>query len=294
MKRLFCMAAAVLLLTCALACEPTPPVTAKPEPTATVTFAPSAAPTETPTKEPTAAPTPTATTTPTMEPTPQPITAARLDAGEFDGFFDDALFVGDSMTRVFGNFIQAQRARNGACLGTAQFMGEVSMTVRIASTDDAVFTYRGKKTSLTAAITKRGVQKVFLMLGGNDIGHRDWDAVLADYGKMIDNIKTACRDVMIIVQGVHPGTKRFCENRQIDIAHWNRFNEALAAFCETNGVAFYSFAEELMDEQGYLRDAYASGDFHFSDEGNAIWLRAARIYAARQCEPDAALDLSEP
>ncbi len=255
---------------------------------------PTPVPTEEPTPEPTPVPTEEPTPEPTAEPTPEPITRARLDSGEFDSFFDGALFIGDSMTREFGNYVRAQRNRDEGFFGSAKFMGEVSMTVYQASSKDAVFSYRGGHVALTKGINLNEATKVFLMLGANDIYCRDWDTVRADYCRMIERIQADCPGVEIIVEGVNPGTKMFCDNRNLDIDHWNSFNDVLRGICAEYGLGFFTFARELMDENGYLRSEYAKGHLHLSDAGNEIWACAARIYAAQQMCPNAALDLTEP
>lgn len=294
MKRILCAAIAVLLFAGLFACRTEPAVEAFSEATA-VPAAPTAAPTTEPMPEPTAEPTPETeepepTEEPTPAPTPEPITRERLDMGEFDAFFDGTVFVGDSMTKEFGNYVRKQRELNGECLSTAQFMGMVSMTVRFASTTEPVFNYRGGKVSLTAGLNHYGAKKVFLMLGANDIGHRDWDKVRADYCTMIERIQKDCPEAEIIVQGINPGTRMFCKNRDLDIAHWNSFNEVLKGIAEEYGLGYYAFAEELMDEEGYLRPEFASGDLHLSASGNEIWLRAARAYAAQQMCPGAVIE----
>ena len=310
MRRMLCVIAAALLLCGSIACQTERASdafanqTALPAPTTeNVIKESNGAPTETPADAPTETPTvtteptdaPTETPTVTTEPTPKPVTRADLDSGAFDTFFDGAVFVGDSMTKEFGNYVRKQRELNGECLSTAQFMGEVSMTVRYASSKELVFHYRGGRVSLTTGLQKYEAKKVFLMLGANDIGHRDWDKVRADYCTMIERIQTDCPGVEIIVQGINPGTKAFCSNRNLEIAHWNSFNEILMEIAEKYDLGYYSFAEELMDEEGYLCPEYANGDLHLSAAGNEIWLRAARAYAARQLDPDAVLDLtSEP
>ena len=44
-----------------------------------------------------------------------------------------------------------------------------------------------------------------------------------------------------------------------------------------------------MDESGYMKADYGDGGFHLSEEGDAVWLKALRIYAARQMCPGAEL-----
>lgn len=291
MQRMICLALIPLLLLGCAASFDTPdaqPVMAEQN----ETFAPTAAPTSAPTETPTNVPTETPSPEPTHEPTPEPITAEQLDAGLFDAYFDDAVFFGDSMTKAFGNYVTDLRGQYGACLGTAKFLGVVSLTVRVTASGESIFSYRGWPVSMTEAIRRTEAKKVFFLLGANDIGWRDWEQVLHDYQTIFERIRTDFPNVTIAVIGINPGTEAFCRNRNLDIAHWNSFNDVLRALCEANDVDFLTFAEELMDERGYLKPEYAQGDLHLSSAGNTIWLRALRIYAARKLRPDAALILS--
>ena len=72
------------------------------------------------------------------------------------------------------------------------------------------------------------------------------------------------------------------------IDKWNGFNDTVEAICESYGVTFLRFGEALMDEEGYLPDALSSdNEYHLSGEGEDIWVRALRLYAARQLCPAA-------
>ena len=122
-----------------------------------VTEAPTPAPTEEPTPTPSPTTTPSPTPTPTPEPTPEPITEERLQSCEFDFFFDDAVFVGDSVTRTFNNYANARRKTEEGFLGEARFMGAVAMSVMNASSNRAypggiTFTVRGKPVSVTEGL----------------------------------------------------------------------------------------------------------------------------------------------
>ena len=46
-----------------------------------------------------------------------------------------------------------------------------------------------------------------------------------------------------------------------------------------------------MDGDGYLKEAYSSdGQYHLNEQGNDVWIKALREYAARQMYPDAVFD----
>lgn len=287
--RLFCVLLALILCAgCSALPEPVSEAvpTAVPESPAPT---PEPSPTPDPTPEPTAAPTPT----PTPEPTPEPITEERLDSGEFDSCFDNALFLGDSITDMFAGYVRKCRQTDEDFLGGAQLFGATSMSVKFACQDrpsngGISFRYRGRAVSITQHISESGADTVFILLGVNDLDCRTQESVEGYFAQLIDVIREKCPDVKIVMQGVLPVTERFCRSRKVGIERWNGFNKVLSGICEEHGAAFLDFSADLMDENGYLPGSLSSDkEYHLNDAGNAIWVRALRLYAAQQMYPDA-------
>lgn len=245
-------------------------------------------PTTAPTVEPTATPDPTWTpspqATPTPSPTLEPVTDEMLDSGRFDAYFDDAVFVGDSITESLRNYCIAQQRDDADFMGNAQFLAAVSMSVRMASSDSrTLLQYRGNAVSVTEGLLKMGAGQVFIMLGVNDYAGKYPDATLAYFDTLIDAIQEKCERIEIVIQSVTPVTKRFCQERRITIEEWNGFNVLLEQLCEEKGVQFLSFAELLMDAEGYLADDMTGdGMFHLTPAANALWIHALRQFAAEQ------------
>lgn len=236
------------------------------------------------TPEPTTEPTPTPAPTPTPSPTLEPVTDEMLDSGRFDAYFDDAVFLGDSITQSLRNYCIAQRRDDADFMGNAQFLAAVSMSVRLASSDSrTLLQYRGNAVSVTEGLLKMGAGQVFIMLGVNDYAGKYPDATLAYFDTLIDAIQEKCERIEIVIQSVTPVTKRFCQERRITIEEWNGFNVLLEQLCEEKGVQFLSFAELLMDAEGYLADDMTGdGMFHLTPAANAVWIRALRQFAAEQ------------
>ena len=266
---------------------PTPeetPVRTTPETTpetTPVTFspAPTEAPTPSPTPEPTAA--------------PEIIDEERLASGEFDPYFDDAVFVGDSITATFRNYVTGQRAISEGFLGEAKFLGVTNMSaIRAArnsvGSDGINFRFRGRELCFTDAIRETGAKKVFILLGVNELVWCTWEDETAAFSKMFELIRSVDPDAEIVVPALLPVTERYCKSERLQIDTWNSFNEVLSALCEENEVAFLSFAEQVMDENGYL-DVSLSIDkeYHLNEKGEAIWVAALRRYAAARIYPDA-------
>lgn len=236
------------------------------------------------TPEPTTEPTPTPAPTPTPSPTLEPVTDEMLDSGRFDAYFDDAVFLGDSITQSLRNYCIAQRRDDADFMGNAQFLAAVSMSVRLASSDSrTLLQYRGNAVSVTEGLLKMGAGQVFIMLGVNDYAGKYPDATLAYFDTLIDAIQEKCERIEIVIQSVTPVTKRFCQERRITIEEWNGFNVLLEQLCEEKGVQFLSFAELLMDAEGYLADDMTGdGMFHLTPAANALWIHALRQFAAEQ------------
>ena len=299
LKRLFCVLFALIL--CA-GCVPAPQEAAEPSPVPTnapspsPTLTPSPVPTPAPTAEPTNAPTPSPV--PTPAPTPEPVTVERIESGEFDGYFDDALFIGDSLTNNLSNYVRSRRQTEPDLLGTSKLFGVSAMTVKIASQNIAgtvgvTFKYRGKPVSITELINACTPKRVFLMLGANEMHADSLDALKENYAALIDAIHENCPGVELVVQGILPATEWFCRVRGLDGMKWNSFNDELSQICAEHGAAFVNFADMLADGNGYLQPSLASDEqFHLNKKGEAIWIYALRLYAARQTCPDAELPVS--
>ncbi len=241
-------------------------------------------PIPTPSPTPTPAPTPSPTPTPTPAPTPIPVTEEMLDSGEFDSYFDGAVFVGDSLTWIQDKFVRDLRKETPDLLGKSNFMGAVSMSAKKASLDkadpnDVSFHYRGKAVSLTEGLNLHEATQTYIMLGLNDLCVRDWDVVADCFATIIENIHEKCPNVRVVILGVLPTTKKFYRREP----KWCSFNEKLMEVCDKNDADFYSFAEELMDQDGFLAKEYCNdGKCHLTSKAKNVWIRALRKYAAQQ------------
>lgn len=310
MKRFALLLLCVLLAACGVQTAPKteaqPDTTSDPTPLITPTTEPDEVvlvQSETP--EPSDVPVPTESPTespvPTPEPTPEPeiITAERLASGEFDRYFDDAVFVGDSITKSFRNYVTEKRESDGHCLGDAQFLGVINMSaIRAARdriNDDGInFFYRGNTVTFSEAIRGIGAKKVFILFGVNELVWCKWDNETNAFRKLIELVRAVDPDAEIVIQALLPVTTRYCSREGIEIGKWNSYNDVLEELCETDGVTFLSFAEQLMDSEGYLNEELSSdGQYHLNDRGNDIWISALREYAARQMYPDAVFDTQE-
>lgn len=191
-------------------------------------------------------------------------------------WFDDAVFVGDSVTLKLSYYCD----ENLEALGNAQFFcaGSLGYTNALWELDheDAVHpTYKGETYLAENCTTVTGASKVFVMLGMNDVGLYGVDGALESAETLLDNIKKNSPDAIIYVQSVTP----IMEEHQG--SSWNNeiireFNKKLKNLCSEKKYGFLDVYSVMADENGNLPDNYCSDPdamgIHFTDEACQVWV----------------------
>ena len=203
------------------------------------------------------------------DPVMAPPQTARVDSA----FFDDAVFVGDSVTLKLSYY-----AASSGKLGKAQFLTRGSYGVAHAVMDTMLLTYQGKDMTIEEAINATGATKVFLMMGMNDIGLYGIDATIENWGKMIDRIQKSCPNVTVYIQSMTPiwtgGEKGDLNNTNMDI-----YNEKLKSFAASKSIEFIDVAPYMKDSTGGMATRYCSDEYvHVTDLGAAAWIRVLKAY----------------
>lgn len=213
---------------------------------------------------------------------PVPVTEAPFGLAQSErvdeGFFDDAVFVGDSISLKLMRYVMAQRKERADFLGEAQFLTSGSLGSANAlwevSSESVHPSYRGTKMLLEDAIAKMGARKVYIMLGMNDVALYGIQSSVENMGKLLRRIQEKSPGVTIYVQSATPRIARVTNkptNRQIF-----DYNLALARFCEENGYPFVDVAYAFRDQAGNLPDEYCSDaqimGMHFTDAACLAWI----------------------
>lgn len=193
-------------------------------------------------------------------------------------WFDDAVFVGDSVTLKLSYYCDD----NTDALGNVQFFcaGSLGYTNALWDLDreDAVHpTYKGTTYLSADCASVTGASKVFVMLGMNDVGLYGVDGALESAETLLNNITANSPDAVIYVQSVTP----IMEDAQGST--WNNetirtFNEKLKELCKEKGYGFLDVYSVMADENGNLHSEYCSDPIstggmgiHFTDEACKAW-----------------------
>ena len=195
------------------------------------------------------------------------------------GWFDDAVFVGDSVSLKLTGYVTKMRQSDPDYLGKAQFLTAGSLGSGNALwevSDKSVHPlYQGTKMRLEDSVHACGAKKLYILLGMNDVGMYGVDGSVENMQTLLGLIKEKTPDLEIYVQSATPIHKGN-EKKVLNNANLRLYNEKLKEMCDRNGYYYVDIASVLTDEEGYLPSAYcsdASGmGMHFTDEACRIWV----------------------
>ena len=203
-------------------------------------------------------------------------------------WFDDAVFIGDSVSLKLKNYVTKQRQNDAGFLGGAQFLTSGSLGSANALwevSDQSVHpAYQGEKMLLEESIPLTGAKKIYIMLGTNDIGLYGIEDSVKNYQTLLERILETTPDASIYVQSATPICEG-AEKKALNNANLEIYNEQLQALCEEKGYTFVDVASVLRDENGFLPRDYCSDPdgmgIHFTDVACEIWIDYLRTDAVR-------------
>lgn len=204
---------------------------------------------------------------------PKPTEKPVVDNGQVMHFFDDAAFIGDSVSLK----LQRYQASTGV-FGSATFLTAGSYSVNHAVNDTMFLSYRGQQMKPEDALAACGAKKVFILLGMNDIGLVGVDGSIENWGKFITRLRAKNPDIAIYIQS---GTPIYIggERGSLNNTNMNRYNEKLKSFAVQNNCYFIDIATTMKDANGGLKAAYCSDQYvHLTDEACVAWVSVLRSY----------------
>lgn len=215
----------------------------------------------------------------TEAPTAAPATEATygydMTSPKSADWFDNAVFVGDSVTLKLSYYC----ASHPEALGAAEFFcaGSLGYTNALWDIDDpeAVHPYYQGETHLTedcAVLT--GKDNVFIMLGMNDIGLYGTQGAMDSCKELIGRILKKSPDVHIYIQSVTPMIKS-AQLETFNNKLVKEFDDMLKSYCEQNHYKYLDVFSALADKDGNLPDNLCSDPdsmgLHFNDTSCQMW-----------------------
>ncbi len=200
---------------------------------------------------------------------------------EIDAYFENTVFLGDSIMLGFRNYTRKQAA--DSFLKQIQFLAAGSYSASNSLwdvTEESVHPlYQGKKLQAWNSIEKIAPTKVFICLGLNDLNISGLQGSLDKYKELIRRITEKSPNVEIHIISM-TYTLAGASSGKLHNDTIREYNLMLLDAAIENGWGYIDVANALADENGDLAEAYCSDGFvHQTAAAYDVWTTVLREYA---------------
>ena len=207
----------------------------------------------------------------TPEPTAEPYDGPDLAAGEpvDDGYFDGAAF--------FGNSLVDGLSRYGGIKNASFYAATSASVVNVSITQNSLLE-SGDKATLLEAMTETDHEKIYILLGINEIGFEpEYFSQL--YGTMLDSIRQAEPDSDIYIMSLSPVTQACSESSDVfNMERIGAYNDALYALAQDKQCYYVDLCAALAGEDGYLTEEDSTDGIHLKPEKYPDWAEYLRTH----------------
>lgn len=184
-----------------------------------------------------------------------------------DDYFNDVVFIGDSIT----NGIQLYKTAKGADI--------ISKTgLNIESIIKEPIEINNQPLSVLQAIKQSNKNKIYIMVGSNGIGWLDIDYMVNLYKNWLTQLRSEIPNSIIYVQSVFPITKELSDYNQaknncLTNSKIDEYNNAIFNMCKENYFFYLNVAEAFKGDNGCLpKEASPIDGMHINSNYYNIWL----------------------
>lgn len=209
-----------------------------------------------------------------------------------DSYFNDAVFIGDSISYGFELYVTEKRANGETVLGEAKFLTSGSLSYGNSLwdvSDESVHpTYNGVKMKLEDAIAQIKPGKIYILLGTNDVALYGVEQTIANADTEISRMLEASPGAEIFIMSTTPkySPAESDVDGALNNADIDALNVAMRNFAVEKGYNFMNIAPLFKDETGGLASDYCSDTegmgIHFTSAAYDIWLNFLYSYGKQQ------------
>lgn len=188
-------------------------------------------------------------------------------------YFDDAVFIGDSLTVGIKHYDVMSNTTVFAATG----VGLDNIFTKQAIKQD------GQTLTILDALSAHPAKKVYIMLGANSL-MSNFDRLIEQYGRLIDEvIKRTGKDTVIYVQSVLPINEslfhvKYAPNTTTN-ADIDRFNAKLCAMAAQKSVYYLDVASVFKDENNAMPESNTPDGMHIISSQYIIWFDYLKTHA---------------
>lgn len=195
------------------------------------------------------------------EPENPPLNGADGMVPAPDGYFNDALFIGDSRTVGQACYSPIAGATYFATVGLSTY-----------KLDDAVSEVPGTEgLNFSTVLSMKQYSKVYIMLGINELGN-DFSYTMQNFRNLIARIQSAQPGAIIYLEAnLHVSASRHYSDAVVNNTRINGFNAELAALADNQSIFYLDVNPVFDDAQGCLMAEYTSDGTHPYAKHYADW-----------------------
>lgn len=184
-----------------------------------------------------------------------------------DTYFTSAAFVGDSRTEGFHLY-------SGLKEGTYFFA--VGATVKTVMDKETQSTSSGKQTIIDA-LSSGTYDKIYVMLGVNELGWYRTKDFTDQYGKVIDRIRKDHPKAKIAIESILPvSEKQDSKHSYVNNERIVLFNQLIKQLSEDKSCIWLDVASAVAGEDGKLPSTLTTDGVHLNSAGCKKWLEYLR------------------
>lgn len=188
-----------------------------------------------------------------------------------DSYFDSVIFVGDSRTDGF-------RLYSGLERGT--YFCVTGETVASATDLQNWKTETGKKISLADAVAQTACDKIYLMLGVNELGWNGTDIFREHAENLLQRLKADHPEAEIVIQSLLPvSAEQDAKGTYVNNRRILAYNQVWMELAEENGCDYVNIAEAVTGEDGCLPAEMSFDGVHLNRAGCHAWLDYLRTHS---------------
>ena len=174
-----------------------------------------------------------------------------------DSYFSDAVFIGDSRMQGF------QKA-SGITQGT--FFTSVGMNLSKMAKEAIIPAYDGSNITVAAALSGGTYNKIYIMLGANDLGEYDWNHFYEGFIAVTKRFREIQPNAAIYVCSCIYVDESKVTTSYVNNANVEKINSLLLQICEEQGYHYINFNEFLTNGYGALKPEASSDGVHLYGE----------------------------
>lgn len=204
-------------------------------------------------------------------------------------WFDDAVFIGDSVSVGLENYQNSTKALSKATMLCSVSFNAINALLPVSPTSLHP-KYKGVKRLLEDNVKACGAKNVYIMLGMNGLTY-PVDYTMERTERMVDNILKKNPHVNIIMQSVTPMTNNSYLISQYGYSNnrINQFNERIKKLCAKRKWYYIDVGSALKDSNGALRTDFCSDNYgmgiHVTNKACAAWVEYLKTHVPAELHP---------